>query len=284
MTALRERDHERIRLLEEALLVLRLDGVSGLERTLQDLRRLIEAEQLTAWAVVDDETGPRVTFSVTVSAPLAGPGEQKLEVQVCDGPLSAWIAAFQEEPFTARQEALLRALLPALGRRFTAESRVEAAQLADAAIAAALEAIQRPAFLLRGDGTIHRMNGAARVLAASSGQQRLAEDLRAGLQHRSDVLDVVPLDALARHAAFLVVYRQEGADPRARLARKVAEWELTKRQAEVLGRLVLGESNKGIAAHVGCAVNTVELHVTEILRRSRCGSRAELIAAFWRSP
>jgi hypothetical protein len=33
-----------------------------------------------------------------------------------------------------------------------------------------------------------------------------------------------------------------------------------------------------------CAVNTVELHVTEILRRARCGNRAELVAAFWRSP
>lgn len=58
-------------------------------------------------------------------------------------------------------------------------------------------------------------------------------------------------------------------------------WGLTPKQSEVLGLVAQGESNKDIARQLACADNTVELHVTQLLRRSGRTSRGQLIAAFW---
>lgn len=60
-----------------------------------------------------------------------------------------------------------------------------------------------------------------------------------------------------------------------------SEWELTRRQIAVLKLVVRGESNKEIAQALGCAENTVELHVTQLLRKADVASRARLIARFW---
>jgi DNA-binding NarL/FixJ family response regulator len=49
----------------------------------------------------------------------------------------------------------------------------------------------------------------------------------------------------------------------------------------VLELLVAGKSNKEVAAALGCAVRTVELHVTGLLEASRCDSRGELVARFY---
>ena len=66
-----------------------------------------------------------------------------------------------------------------------------------------------------------------------------------------------------------------------RLAAAVQAWKLTPRQAEVFEQLVQGLSNKEIATAFGCAENTVELHVTQILRKSGTPGRNQLIARFW---
>jgi DNA-binding CsgD family transcriptional regulator len=72
------------------------------------------------------------------------------------------------------------------------------------------------------------------------------------------------------------------ADPTERRLSDVgAAWELTPRQAEVLRYLVKGNANKEIARSLDCAENTVELHVTQLLRKARVSSRAQLIARFW---
>ncbi len=73
----------------------------------------------------------------------------------------------------------------------------------------------------------------------------------------------------------------ETHDLAARLEAAVAVWDLTRRQRDVLGVLARGRSNKEIAAELGCAENTVELHVTQLLRRGGAASRAQLIARFW---
>jgi DNA-binding NarL/FixJ family response regulator len=57
-----------------------------------------------------------------------------------------------------------------------------------------------------------------------------------------------------------------------------AKWRLTPRQREVLRLLSQGRTNKNIAATLGIAEVTVEVHVSAILRRAGAGSRAELIA------
>lgn len=60
-----------------------------------------------------------------------------------------------------------------------------------------------------------------------------------------------------------------------------ADWGLTRRQVDVLRHVVQGKTNKEVASALGCADNTVELHLTQILRKARVSSRAQLIARFW---
>jgi DNA-binding NarL/FixJ family response regulator len=71
----------------------------------------------------------------------------------------------------------------------------------------------------------------------------------------------------------------DAIDPR--LDHAIELWRLTPRQAEVLRLVVRGDSNKDIARVLGCAESTVELHVTQLLRRSEAGSRTQLVAQFW---
>lgn len=58
-------------------------------------------------------------------------------------------------------------------------------------------------------------------------------------------------------------------------------WSLTQRETQVLESVLRGLSNKEIAAHVGCSVRTVELHVTSLLVKSGTDSRTSLAARFW---
>lgn len=60
-------------------------------------------------------------------------------------------------------------------------------------------------------------------------------------------------------------------------------WRLTPRESEVLALLVQGRSNKEIAAALGGSVRTAELHVSRVIAKSGCASRAEVSAAYWRN-
>ncbi len=66
-----------------------------------------------------------------------------------------------------------------------------------------------------------------------------------------------------------------------RLSAAKRAWSLTERQTAVLALVVVGESNKSIAATLGCAEVTVESHVTALLRKSGSDSRTRLVARFW---
>jgi DNA-binding CsgD family transcriptional regulator len=68
-----------------------------------------------------------------------------------------------------------------------------------------------------------------------------------------------------------------------RAERLAREHSLTARQTEVLAHLASGKANKTIAALLGRAENTVELHVTALLAKLGCECRAELVARFWTS-
>jgi DNA-binding CsgD family transcriptional regulator len=88
----------------------------------------------------------------------------------------------------------------------------------------------------------------------------------------------------AANAALVQLTRRLDEESAAqRLVRATAAWRLTPRQAEVVALVIRGLSNKEIAAALDCALHTVELHVTEALRRSGASSRTALVAAFWSS-
>lgn len=79
-----------------------------------------------------------------------------------------------------------------------------------------------------------------------------------------------------------VILGTDDIDPlAARLDRMVNAWRLTPRQGEVLSLVVAGRTNKEIANELECAENTIELHVTRILRKTGTSSRTQLIAHFW---
>jgi DNA-binding CsgD family transcriptional regulator len=61
-------------------------------------------------------------------------------------------------------------------------------------------------------------------------------------------------------------------------ARLRESWQLTARESEVLGELAAGRSNKEIAVRLDCSARTVDVHVSSLLRKAQCTSRAELIA------
>jgi len=67
----------------------------------------------------------------------------------------------------------------------------------------------------------------------------------------------------------------------ARLDPATSAWKLTPRQTDVLRLVARGDANKDIAAALGCAENTIELHVTGLLRRVGVSSRTQLVARFW---
>ena len=55
-----------------------------------------------------------------------------------------------------------------------------------------------------------------------------------------------------------------------------AKVELTEREREVLLRICSGLANKEIAQDLGCALKTVECHVSSILRKAGLASRLQL--------
>jgi DNA-binding CsgD family transcriptional regulator len=125
----------------------------------------------------------------------------QLRVLLCDGPaLLGWVGGVRSEPFTAREQRRLTAVVPALFRRFRIERLMREANLRHAGLEAALEALSSRA------------------------------------------------------------------------------WGLTPRQAQVLALVARGDGNKLIAAKVGCSLRTAEIHVSNLLRKAGCETRAEVVA------
>jgi DNA-binding NarL/FixJ family response regulator len=54
--------------------------------------------------------------------------------------------------------------------------------------------------------------------------------------------------------------------------------------ADVLAQVVVGRSNKAVAATLACAESTIEIHVSALLEKAACDSRAQLVARFWSEP
>ena len=142
------------------------------------------------------------------------------------------------------------------------EREAEARGRAETALRAALDAAGEAA-LASDDGSLER-----RVVEAH------AKQVQEGLR-------LLPLRDERGHVVLL----HDGVRAfAARLERVAADWSLTARQVEVVALVARGYSNKEIAASLGCALHTVELHVTEILRRAGLSSRAALVAQVWAQP
>ena len=200
---------------------------------------------------------------------------------VCDGDtLLAWFGVFHPTALDSTQHALISAALPALQRRLVIDRKIESAPLVTAALEAVLEQIAGPAFVVSSTGRIHDVNDAGRTMLETR-RGEIATAILAALAGEPSKLPV-ELIALTAHGAqdhWLAVVRTHGADNRVThaVARAAARLKLTRRQREVLARVIVGESNAAIGAALKITERAVEQHVTALFDRAAVESRAALV-------
>jgi DNA-binding CsgD family transcriptional regulator len=120
--------------------------------------------------------------------------------------------------------------------------------------------------------------GEAWISATPGATRRLVAATRA----EDPQLLAIPLnDPLGHH---LVMLRDASVDFEARVAAVTQAWVLTRAQVQVLRGILAGRSNKQIAAQLGNAEATVEVHVTRLLRKAGAHGRTALVSRFWGAP
>ncbi|MBS1109487.1 MAG: transcriptional regulator, LuxR family [Anaeromyxobacteraceae bacterium] len=152
-----------------------------------------------------------------------------------------------------------------------------------AALAVALDEIPAAAFVVWADGRIVCSNRPGRA-ALERAPDDVASGLLASLGGTGGAFRVTRVLAPGAPNHYIAVQVEGAVDPAPRVAAATASMGFTPRQAQVLRLLALGRSNKAIANELGCAESTVEIHVTAVLGKSRCGSRCELVSRFWSEP
>jgi DNA-binding CsgD family transcriptional regulator len=167
-----------------------------------------------------------------------------------------------------------RNLRPSIGPPALVLGDREAPRRVDEALGRVLEAFPSAAYVVHGT-TIHPANAVAR--------ERLAVDPTSlsGRLVYAAAHDRTPEGYawISVEEGFVALEQERAVDTR--WARKVARWELSRRQEEVLRGLLDGLSNAEIARSLGCKPRTVESHVAAIRERADARSRLELVAAYW---
>ena len=210
-------------------------------------------------------------------------GQDQVRALVCEGPiLLAWVGGFRREPFTDRERRLLAALVPTLRRALGLHRRLLDAGIASVGFVLALEAVGAPSLVARRDGTVLHANSCGKALLDRLGRDasRRVVDAIAGRDERAFV---ARLDAPGIPECHLVVFRDVALTLHRRLAAAQAHWHISRRECETLEQVVAGKCNKEIAIALGVHVGSVERHLTSLLRKARCDSRAQLIVRFWTS-
>jgi DNA-binding CsgD family transcriptional regulator len=153
-------------------------------------------------------------------------------------------------------------------------------RIAMPALGAALEAIPSPAFVVREPGVVVLANERGRAMLLAE-QERVTTLLRTFAPPPRGPARFT-MEAAPDHQ-LMVVHDLE-QDARARLGNVSRRWGLTPRQSAVMELVARGDSNRAVAARLGCSEKTVELHVSALLAKTRCASRSQLVASFWTDP
>ena len=208
-------------------------------------------------------------------------GKAQLRTLLCEGDsLLAWVGVLRAGPFGARETGLFRRLVEPLRRRALLDRHLTLAPAALQLLGAAMEAIGAPAYLLRRGAVVHA-NAAGRASLDADRPATLAI-LRAHLAGQA-----TGAFTLTRHQAagagehVLAIGPPSRADRAPRAAALATRWGLTAAQRRVLEFVATGASNKAVAASLRCAEATIEFHVTALLAKAECESRAALVARFW---
>jgi DNA-binding CsgD family transcriptional regulator len=195
----------------------------------------------------------------------------QMRVLVCEGAsLLSWVGVLRAKKFTREEARLFSFLVGPLQRRLAIERRLGEAQSRALELGAALEDVPAAAFVQGLGGSIVHANAAGRALLDRE-RKLVEEQLASGQGVQRATID----------ADLKLAILQRPADPAPRVAAARVRWYLTARQAQVLGQLAYGLSNRAIAAALHCAESTVELHIGALLEKSLCESRAHLVARLW---
>lgn len=206
----------------------------------------------------------------------------QLRALVCEEQaLLAWVGALRSEPFTPSEQKLLQELLPPLQRRLQLELRLREAGLLGTALEAALEALGQPAYITTATGQVVHANRVGRARTARSTRHLTETVLRHVRGEAPEETSITALKVAGLATHYLVVDRNADARKDARVHLLANRWGLTARECEVLENIIQGASNKAIAARLGCAERTVEVHVTHVLSKAQAESRSALIAKFF---
>jgi DNA-binding CsgD family transcriptional regulator len=209
---------------------------------------------------------------------------RQMRVVICDGPsMLAFVGAFRGRgrDFNERERNRLRALVPALRRRLLFERQIGELRLLKNAFETVLEQVGAPVLLVDARGQVRHTNAAGKAWLVHKGRDALADVASATKSEKtSAALDVrrLSVPGLPPHALVTVSGPAVVSPAHARVDVVATKWKLTPRQRDVVRLITQGRSNKNIAATLGIAEVTVEVHVSAILRRAGAGSRAELIA------
>lgn len=209
-----------------------------------------------------------------VMAPHGLAEHDHLRVLVCEGEsMLAFVGGLRHgAAFTAYEQALLQALVPALHRRLLVERQLADAASGTRAVEAAMEAVPGEAYLVDRRGRLRQANQAGRL--------RLERDPRETAERLAAATRGVPtslrVQLLQGGGALLI---QSEPEHRARRVEQAARrYGLTARQTQVLGELARGKSNAEIACALGCSPPTVEVHLRAISDKLDVESRAGILA------
>lgn len=209
----------------------------------------------------------------------------QLRVLICDGPaFLLCIGGFQRASYEPWQKRLLQLLVPSLKKRMVMQHALANAPVVTSALAEALEALARPAFLITDTGAVKVANTAGTHLWESD-RRRTCDSLIdcARRPERAQRFSVTRVKSNDRRDHFLVIGKPDRSlETQTRTLAAAQRWQLSKRQREVLLLIVEGGTNRVIAATLGIAERTVEVHITAILDKAQVENRSELAASVWR--
>ncbi len=176
-----------------------------------------------------------------------------------------------------------RTLRPASKRQESVDKLLEQLSSLRRSLKAALEEIPTAAFIVDKVGRVVHANAVGRAQLDRYLAMTLSE-LNACIEGARDArFRRVPIGDPGRRESWLLV-GPPAASREGLVAAAMGRWALTARQGEILSLLVYGMANKTIAGRLGCAVKTVEQHVSVVLAKAGADTRAALAAKFWSSP
>jgi len=206
-------------------------------------------------------------------------------VLVCDGPsLLGWFGSFHPDPFDARQDRLLAALVPALQARMRIERQLAHTSRVRAVLDHALDQIGAPAFVVGATGNVLEASTSALALFATR-RGEVTTAIAHAIAGRPPMLGLaLELTRIAEPgtpACYLAVVRAGSSDARIASAVLAASvrWGLTSRQREVLELVVRGIATPTIAAQLRVSARAIELHLTALFARANVDNRSALISA-----